>query len=36
MYVGPMPSDVEEQDIRDLFSRYGEILSINVSFKRML
>ncbi|CDH50225.1 predicted protein [Lichtheimia corymbifera JMRC:FSU:9682] len=29
MYVGPMPSDVEEEDIRDLFSQYGEILSIS-------
>lgn len=28
MFVGPMPSDVVEKDIRDLFSKYGEILSV--------
>jgi RNA recognition motif-containing protein len=34
IFAGNLPAEASEQDIRDLFSPYGEILSLNVITNR--
>ena len=33
LYVGPMSSSVSEDEVNEVFSRFGEVMSVIVSLK---